>query len=587
MWLPVVDTIGLLVADDAGFVDDGALDGELGHTATTGAYLMDPGHEATLENVCPVPRGPTVGDVTTTASSRLTPHIDRHFVESLVGRLGSLGDGDTSAVVSPFDEAEITRVPVATEADVVAAVARTRAAQAGWAARSISDRKRVLSRFHDLLIDNADIAMDLVQLEAGKSRGTAFEEVFDTVATTQYYMKVGPGLLRRKRRAVSFPGFTTAYELRHPVGVVGCISPWNFPFTLSISDIVPALLAGNGVVVKPDEKTPLSALYGASLLERAGLPRDLLQVVSGPGEALGPSLIQAVDFVMFTGSTSVGRQVAEQAARRLIGSSMELGGKNTAIVLADADLDKTIPGLSRAVFANGGQLCIAMERIHVDERIRAEFTARFVEHTQGLVMTREFDFSSALSSMITRDHLEKVDAHVQDAVAGGATLLTGGKSRPDIGPLFYEPTVLTDVDESMDLCRGETFGPVVSIYGFDSVDTAVSEANDSEYGLNFSVWTKDTRRGIEIASRLQAGTVGVNDGYAAVWSSFDAPMGGMKSSGLGRRHGSDGLLKYTEAQSIAVQKIGPAFAPVGVGYATYHRVLGKVLKLLKRVPFYK
>lgn len=525
--------------------------------------------------------------MTTTATTRLTPHIDGRFLQALVARLGGIGDGGTSPVLAPFDESVIIDVPVGTARDVVSAVERARTAQREWAERSIGDRKKVLSRFHDLLVDEADVAMDLLQLEAGKSRSTAFEEVYDTVGTTHYYMKVGPGLLKTRRRAVSFPGFTTAYELHHPVGVVGCISPWNFPLTLSISDIVPALLAGNAVVVKPDEKTPLSALYGASLLERAGLPAGLLQVVTGPGETLGTPLIESVDFVMFTGSTSVGRQVAEQAVRRLIGSSMELGGKNTAIVLADADLDKTIPGLARAVFANGGQLCIAMERIHVDERIRAEFTGRFVEHTRGLAITRSFDFSSAISAMITRDHLEKVDAHVRDAVAMGATLLTGGKPRPDVGPLFYEPTVLTDVDEAMDLCRGETFGPVVSIYGFDSVEEAVAQANDSEFGLNFSVWTEDTRRGVEIAGRLQAGTVGVNDGYAAVWSSYDAPMGGMKSSGLGRRHGSAGLLKYTESQSIAVQKIGPAFAPVGVGYETYHRMLGRVLKLLKRVPFYK
>jgi len=527
--------------------------------------------------------------VTTTAGRyRLTPHIDRRFVDSLVDRVGSLGSGETFPVMGPFDESEIVRVPVAIESDVISAVARARSAQGEWARRSIEDRKRVLSRFHDLLIDNADIAMDLVQLESGKSRIPAFEEIYDTVATTHYYLKVGPGLLRTKRRAVSFPGLTTAYELRHPLGVVGCISPWNFPFTLSISDIVPALLAGNGVVIKPDEKTPLSALYGAFLLERAGIPRDLLQVVTGPGESLGPALIGAVDFVMFTGSTAVGRQVAEQAGQQLIGSSVELGGKNTAIVLADADLDKTIPGITRAAFANGGQLCVSMERIHVDERIRGEFTSRFVEHTRGLVMNSAFDFSSALSSMITREHMDRVDAHVQDALGKGATLLTGGKARPDVGPLFYEPTVLTDVDESMDLCRGETFGPVVSIYGFDSVDDAVREANASDFGLSFSVWTKDTRRGVEVASRLQAGTVGVNDGYAAVWSTYDAPMGGMKASGQGRRHGAEGLLKYTEPQTIAIQKIGPAFAPVaGIGYETYHRVLGRVLKLLKRVPFYK
>jgi succinate-semialdehyde dehydrogenase / glutarate-semialdehyde dehydrogenase len=526
--------------------------------------------------------------ITTADSLRLTPNIDRRFVATLVDRLHTSGDGGSTPVVSPFDESEFTVVPVASDADVLAAVDRARRAQLEWARRSRADRKRVLSTFHDLLIDNADLAMDLVQLESGKARIPAFEEIYDTIATTHYYLKVGPGLLRTRRRAVSLPGFTTAYELRHPVGVVGCITPWNFPFTLSISDMIPALLAGNGVVIKPDEKTPLSALYGARLLEDAGVPPDLVQIVTGPGDVIGPTLIGAVDFIMFTGSTEVGRLVAEQAGRRLVGSSMELGGKNSAVVLADADLDKTVPGIARAVFANGGQLCTAMERIHVDESIRAEFTERFVEHTRGLAMTPGFDFSSALSSMITREHLENVDAHVQDAVANGATLLTGGKARPDIGPLFYEPTVLTDVDDSMEICRNETFGPVVTIYGFESVEDAVREANASDFGLNFSVWTEDTRRGFEVASRLQAGTVGVNDGYAAAWSSYDAPMGGMKASGQGRRHGSEGLLKFTEAQTIAVQKVGPAFAPIaGLGYETYHLLLGKALKLLKWIPFYK
>ena len=184
--------------------------------------------------------------------------------------------------------------------------------------------------------------------------------------------------------------------------------------------------------------------------------------------------------------------------------------------------------------------------------------------------------------------MEAVHAHVEDAVANGATLLTGGKPRPDIGPYFYEPTVLTDVDDAMDLCRGETFGPVVSIYGFENVESAIAMANDSEFGLNFSVWTRDTGRGVEIASRLAAGTVGVNDGYAAAWSSYDAPMGGMKGSGLGRRHGAAGLLKFTESQTVSVQKIGPAFAPLGgLDYPTYLSLLGRVLKLLKRIPFYK
>ncbi|MGD2042225.1 MAG: succinic semialdehyde dehydrogenase [Acidimicrobiia bacterium] len=518
----------------------------------------------------------------------LTSNVDRALLEELAGRVAVDADRAALPVHAPFTGDEIGSVPLANDDDVHAAVERGRAAQKRWAATPIDVRARVLSRFHDLLIDRADTAIDIVQLEGGKARIPAFEEVFDTVATTRYYLKTGPELLARKRRAVSLPGMTTAYEYRHPHGVVGSITPWNFPFTLAISDIIPALLAGNTVVGKPDEKTPFSMLYGASLLAEAGLPEDVLQVVTGYGHEIGPTLIDSVDYVMFTGSTEVGRQVATRAASQLIGSSMELGGKNAALVLADADLDKTIPGISRAVYANGGQLCISMERVYVDDAIRQEFTERFVEHSRNLEMSTAFDFSSALSSMIDKEHLEKVHSHVEDAVAKGATLLTGGKPSPDIGPLFYAPTVLTDVSEEMMICRDETFGPVVSIYGFDDLEKAIAAANDSHLGLNFSVWTRDTDRGVDIASRLEAGTVGVNDGYAATWSSYDAPMGGMKLSGTGRRHGAEGLLKYTESQTVAVQKIGPAFAPFsGMGYPAYQAVLGPLLKLLKRLPFYK
>jgi succinate-semialdehyde dehydrogenase/glutarate-semialdehyde dehydrogenase len=526
--------------------------------------------------------------MTAVAGSGLTPRVSSATLDSLADEVSASREGANIAVLAPFTESEIGTVPASTPDDVAAAVARARRAQETWAATPVRERARVLSRFHDLLIDHADVAMDIIQLEAGKARIPAFEEVYDTVATTHYYLKTGPGLLARKRRAVSFPVLTTAYEYRHPVGVVGAITPWNFPFTLSISDVLPALLAGNTVLVKPDEKTPFSVLYGKRLLTEAGAPEDVFQVVTGHGEELGPALVDEVDFVMFTGSTSVGRSVSEQAGRRLIGSSMELGGKNAAIVMSDARLDQAIPGISRAIFATGGQLCIAMERVYVDEAIRDQFVDRLVAHTRELEMTTRFDFSSALSSMISRPHLEKVQAHVDDAVAKGAALLVGGKPRPDVGPLFYEPTLLTDVDETMEVCRGETFGPVASIYGYHDIDEAIAAANDSEFGLNFSVWSGDTRAAVAVASRLQAGTVGVNDGYAAAWSSFDAPMGGMKASGLGRRHAAQGILKYTESQTVAVQRIAPAFAPfAGLAYEKYHKLLGRVLKFLKWIPFYK
>lgn len=523
-----------------------------------------------------------------TARAGLSPHVSEEILEALSTSASVPADRSPISVVAPFTETEIGQIPAGTDSDVVAAMERARPAQEDWSRTPIRHRVDILSRFHDLLVERADVAMDLVQLEGGKARIPAFEEVYDTIATTRYYMKTGPGLLKRKRRAVSLPGMTTAYEYRHPHGVVGSITPWNFPFNLSIADIIPGLLAGNAVIGKPDEKTPFSMLYGASLLREAGLPEDVLQVLTGYGDEVGSALVDRVDFVMFTGSTEVGRVVAGRASERLVGSSMELGGKNAAIVMADADLDKTIPGIARAVYANGGQLCISMERIYVDETIRDEFTRRLVDYSRDLPMTTSFDFSSALSSMITRDHLEKVHAHVEDAVSGGATLLTGGKPRPDVGPLFYEPTVLTDVDEGMLLCRAETFGPVVSVYGYEHLRDAVAMANDSDHGLNYSVWTGDTRRGVQVASQLQAGTVGVNDGYAAAWSSYDAPMGGMKASGMGRRHGAEGLLKYTEPQTVAVQRIGPAFAPpAGLGYPAYQRLLGPLLKFLRRLPFYK
>lgn len=516
------------------------------------------------------------------------PHVDSALLRRLEDRISVPAHRDRIEVTAPFTGEVLGTVPDAEPADVSQAVDRARQAQRRWAAMGLPARLRVLTRFHDLLIDRADIAMDLLQLEAGKARVPAFEEVFDTAATTRYYLNTAPGLLRRHRRAVSLPGFTTAWEYRHPIGVVGNITPWNFPFTLSISDIVAALIAGNSVVVKPDEKTPYSAIFGALVLEEAGLPADVIQVVTGYGETAGASLIDEVDFINFTGSTEVGRIVSAHAGRRLVAASLELGGKNAAIILPDADLTRTVPGVARAVFANGGQLCISMERIYVAETAMDQFIARFVDYSRSMPLTASFDFSSGMSAMIDSQHLDVVHSHVEDAVAKGATLLAGGKPRPDIGPTFYEPTVLTDVGEDMLMCRSETFGPVVSVYGYSTLEEAVALANDSEYGLNFSVWTSDPDRGVDIATDLHAGTVGVNDGYAAAWSSYDAPMGGMKASGISRRHGEVGLLKFTESQTVAVQRVIPAFAPpFAMGYDLYQRLLGPLLKVLRRLPLYK
>ena len=244
------------------------------------------------------------------------PNVSKDLLRELEARADVASGRPSISIVSPFNEEEIGQVPEANAEDVKAAVAKAREAQKGWAARAPRERAKILSWFHDLLIERADTAMDLIQLEAGKARVPALEEVYDTVATTRYYIKTGPALLKRKRRAVSLPGLTTAYEYHHPVGVVGNVTPWNFPFTLSISDIVAALVAGNAVVIKPDEHTPYSSLYGATLLTEAGLPRDVVQVVPGYGEVAGAALVDEVDFITFTGSTEVGRLVSARAGSK-------------------------------------------------------------------------------------------------------------------------------------------------------------------------------------------------------------------------------------------------------------------------------
>ncbi len=520
----------------------------------------------------------------TAARARFTDRIDAAFLERLASRVTTVDERDPMTVTTPFTGEPLGRVPTCTAEDVRAAAGLARSAQRAWAERPVRERIAPLLRFHDMVLDRQQEILDILQLEGGKARRHAIEEVFDVAMVTRYYCNTVEDLLKPKRRQGAFPVVTEAWEYHQAKGLAGFIVPWNYPFTLGISDAIPALLAGNAVLIKPDSQTPFSTLWAVDLLNKAGVPAELMQVVTGSGATLGTPLIESVDYVMFTGSTKTGRTVAAQAASRLIDYSMELGGKNAMLVLDDADVDRTVRGAVIACFSNGGQLCISMERLYVQSGIYDEFVTRFAEATAAMRLGPQMDYSAEMGSLASEKQLRTVEAHVEDAVGKGARVLAGGRPRPDLGPYFYEPTILEDVDETMTLFGEETFGPVVSIYRVDSAEEAIEKANANPYGLNFSVWSRNTDRAREIASRLQAGTVNINEGYAAAWASVDAPMGGFKDSGVGRRHGAHGLLKYTEPQTIAIQHMVQLSAPPYLSQDRFVSLVGLALRVMRYLP---
>lgn len=494
------------------------------------------------------------------------------------------GEHERIPVRAPYTGELLGEIPRATPADVAEGVRRARAAQPAWAAGGVRERARVALRFHDLLLDRRDQALDLIQLESGKARAHALEEVLDTAIVARHYATHAGRYLRPRRHRGALPLLTDTRELHHPLGVVGVIAPWNFPLLLSITDLVAALMAGNSAVLCPDVQSSFTALWAAELLHEAGLPRDVLAVVTGGGRELGPQLVEGVDFVMFTGSTRTGRVVARLAAERLIGVSLELGGKNPMLVLADAELERAVDGAARGAFVGAGQVCLSIERVYVHESLYDDFAARLAERARSLRLGAALDYSAEIGSMTTERQLAATEAHVRDALDKGATLLAGGRRRPDVGPLFFEPTVLAGVRPGMTLHDEETFGPVVALYPVASDDEAVQRANASRYGLNASVWSRRARHAARVARRLRTGTVNVNEAYAAAWMSTHAPVGGMKESGLGRRHGAEGILKYTETQTIAAQRGLPLAPPSFMAPQRYAEVMTRLVRLMSRVP---
>ncbi|MFL5310641.1 MAG: aldehyde dehydrogenase family protein [Myxococcales bacterium] len=474
---------------------------------------------------------------------------------------GSVTAHGTLAVYEPGSGKLVGEVRVSTAGQVREATAASHAAQKAWAARSFKDRGQALSRFQQLVLDRADELADLIVRENGKTRNEAlFMEVLPVADLTHYFARKAERLLRDERVPLHMFPHKKSYLRFYPRGVIGIISPWNYPFSIPAGDTVMALMAGNGVVLKPSEFTPLVAERMRAFLEEAGVPRGLVQIVHGKGDAGAELIKSGVNMVVFTGSVATGRKVNVAAAEQMIPCVLELGGKDPAIVLPDADLDTAALRLAWGAFANSGQTCASVERVYVHESIAPQLTEKLVKLAQGLRQGEPNSYDVDVGAMTTQMQVEIVKRHLEDARAKGAKVLAGGEVKvyPD-GGRFVQPTVLTGVTHEMAIMRDETFGPMLPIMTFRTEEEAVRLANDSPYGLSAYVFTRDKAKADLIANQLLAGTVMHND-TLYTHAAPETPWGGVKASGLGRVHGKHGLRDLCEVRHVNLERFNfPAF----------------------------
>jgi len=461
------------------------------------------------------------------------------------------------ASINPATGETLREFACASDEEVHAAVARARAAQPAWHQLGIKNRIAIIRRFQECLHDRKSQVASQITLEAGKPRVEALlTEVLVVLDAAGFCARNSHAFLRDEPVPHANVAMKTKSGriVREPYGVIGIISPWNYPFSIPATETLAALVAGNAVVLKPSEFTSLVALELQSFLHQAGVPKDIFQVVLGDG-ATGAELIASeIDKLIFTGSVGTGKRIAQAAASRLLPVVLELGGKDPMLVLEDADVDVASSGAVWGAFVNAGQTCLSVERCYVDRKIYDQFLEACVRKTKQLRLGNGINDEIDVGPMIHDRQLALVEKQVEDARARGARVLAGGMRRKDLGPNFYPPTVLADVTHAMEVMRGETFGPVLPIMAFDSEEQAIALANDSDYGLAASIWTRNRLRAEKIAARLHAGTIMINDTVACFGIS-EAPHGGVKASGIGRTHGKFGLeemvrIKYIDSDRL-------------------------------------
>ncbi|MBK8025517.1 MAG: aldehyde dehydrogenase family protein [Chloroflexi bacterium] len=456
-------------------------------------------------------------------------------------------------VRNPVTGERIGTVPIFSAEQVRAAVQKARAAQPAWNALGVKGRGRLIRRWADAMWDSQVEFIRILRSETGKTEPNGYNEVAVIDNTVGYYYGHAARILRPQRRSTFLPFVYKATVYHEPYGVVGAITPWNYPYLNLLIDVIPALFAGNAVVIKPSDVTPFTAQYAIDKMHECGIPRDVIQLVNGRGDT-GRALIDEVDCITFTGSTGVGKQIALRCAERMIPCTLELGGKDAMIVLNDADLDQAALSAVRGGLENAGQACVGVERIYVEEGAYDAFVEKLRSHMNQMICCADDGFGVHMGSMTNAREVERVEAHLQEAVERGAQVLAGGYRLEDKGPLFFAPTLLTGITHDMRVMREETFGPLLPVMKVRDAEEAIRLANDSPYGLSGSVFSRNERRAVEIARRMHAGDVSVN-GTQLFFLSAASTMGGFKESGLGRRGGPEGILRYVQTQTIVADRL--------------------------------